>query len=422
MRRPIALALTLAAAVAAAGSAHAWLAGKSSISLGPGIVLSANATASLSSSAVRYLPLDYSVSPYTTDVPQTIFTSTYTVTKFRFRVLTAPTSTATWTAELRKNGAGTGLSCTITSASSGKCAATGSVLFAAGDYANYLITPTNSPGVTNGSLSTVAVPAVDGDRMLSGRAASFSNSATWVGLPHSDQAPQVIASRPLAYLPDDGTIDNLYVISSAPGAAGETSKLYDWSITKSATAQATTCQIAADATTCNDTNAAHAFAVTGISGGAPGDYITFPAAPSGTPTSATATFALRYRPTTSGSFPLIAVFPLPNSTTNPMYYSLSGGTTGGGTEANNQSITDSMTITKLAVKLNFAPGAGKSRAYTLRVNGADTALTCTIADTAVSCSATGSIAISDDDLVATSDVPTGTPTASTPNINYLANR
>jgi hypothetical protein len=373
--------------------------------------------------AARYMPLDYSASPYTTDSPLTIFTSAYTVTKFRFRVSAAPTSTATWTAELKKNGTGTGLFCTITSASSGKCTATGSVSFAAGDTANYLITPANTPGITTGSFSTVAVPTTAGDTMMTGRAANFSNSATWVGLPFSDQLPQIIASRNLAYLPDGGTIDRLYVISSAPGGSGETSKLYDWAISRSATSQATTCQISADSTTCNDTNGAHAFSVTGPSGGTPGDYVTFPAAPSGTPTAATASFALRYRPTTSGSFPLMAVFPGPNSAASTTYYPLSGGSAAGSTtEANTQSIGDSMTVTKIAVKLTAAPGAGKSRVYTLRINGADTALTCTIADTATACTGTGSVAVNDDDLVVTADAPTGTPATSTPSISYLANR
>ena len=63
-------------------------------------------------------------------------------------MLTAPTSTATWTVELRKNGSNTGLTCTITSASSGKCSTTGSVSFAAGDYASFIVTPANTPDTT----------------------------------------------------------------------------------------------------------------------------------------------------------------------------------------------------------------------------------------------------------------------------------
>ena len=206
-----------------------------------------------------------------------------------------------------------------------------------------------------------------------------------------------------------------------PEPAGQTSKKYDWAISRSATAQTFTCSISADSTTCNDTS--NSFAVTGPSGGTPGDYVTFPAVPSGTPTSVTATFGARYRPTTAGSFPLMSVFPSAANTASTTYYPLSGGTAAGTTtEANNQSIADSMTVTKLTVTLNVAPGSGKSRVYTLRKNGADTALTCTISNTAQTCTATGSISVADDDLLATADTPSGTPTASTPSISYLANR
>ena len=81
-----------------------------------------------------------------------------------------------------------------------------------------------------------------------------------------------------------------------------------------------------------------------------------------------------------------------------------------------------MTVTRIAVKLAAAPGAGKSRAFTLRVNGADTACTVTISDTATANTASCSVSIANDDLVATADAPTGSPTATTPAISYLAHQ
>ena len=45
-----------------------------------------------------------------------------------------------------------------------------------------------------------------------------------------------------------------------------------------------------------------------------------------------------------------------------------------------------ITAASLAVRTTVAPGAGNSITVTLRDDGADTALACTIADTATSCS------------------------------------
>jgi hypothetical protein len=47
-------------------------------------------------------------------------------------------------------------------------------------------------------------------------------------------------------------------------------------------------------------------------------------------------------------------------------------------------------------------------------------LTCTIADTATGCTATGSVSFAAGDLGTTSTVPSGTPATSLPGISYLA--
>ena len=92
------------------------------------------------------------------------------------------------------------------------------------------------------------------------------------------------------------------------------------------------------------------------------------------------------------------------------------------TEATVQTVSDSMTLKKIAIRLNNTPGAGKSRAFTLRVNGVDTALTCTVVDTNTGCSFAADVAVGNNDLLSTSDVPTGSPTTTSPTIAYLAVR
>lgn len=72
------------------------------------------------------------------------------------------------------------------------------------------------------------------------------------------------------------------------------------------------------------------------------------------------------------------------------------------------------TISKLRINLTAAPSTGKSFVYTLRVNGVDSALTCTVADAATTASdTTHSVSVAAGDRVSIKAVPSGTPTAST---------
>ncbi len=69
-------------------------------------------------------------------------------------------------------------------------------------------------------------------------------------------------------------------------------------------------------------------------------------------------------------------------------------------------------ISKLVVALDGTPGAGKSYAVTLRKNGSDTGVTCTVADTNTTCGdLINSSTFAAGDFVSVSIVPSGTPTA-----------
>lgn len=68
-------------------------------------------------------------------------------------------------------------------------------------------------------------------------------------------------------------------------------------------------------------------------------------------------------------------------------------------------------LSKLIVVLDGTPGAGKSYAITVRKNGSDQALTCTVADTSTTCEdIINSVTFSAGDVVSVSTTPTGTPT------------
>src|SRR5262249_13351880 len=72
------------------------------------------------------------------------------------------------------------------------------------------------------------------------------------------------------------------------------------------------------------------------------------------------------------------------------------------------------TISKFYIRLSGNPSNGRSYAFTVRINGADTTVTCSVADAATSCSdLTHSVAVSAGDLIAIHAVGTANPTART---------
>lgn len=79
------------------------------------------------------------------------------------------------------------------------------------------------------------------------------------------------------------------------------------------------------------------------------------------------------------------------------------------------------TINNLYVQQQTAPGAGTTRTYTLRVNGADTALTCTVSGTGTTASdTTHSVSVSAGDSVCLGVTETGGPTLAQGNIQVIA--
>jgi hypothetical protein len=73
------------------------------------------------------------------------------------------------------------------------------------------------------------------------------------------------------------------------------------------------------------------------------------------------------------------------------FFSPSGISTAGATEAPVQILSPGVAATarNLSVRLDSSPGPAASRAFTLRVNGADTALTCTIVNAGQTCTSGG---------------------------------
>ena len=71
-----------------------------------------------------------------------------------------------------------------------------------------------------------------------------------------------------------------------------------------------------------------------------------------------------------------------------------------------------MTITNLTFKLTSPPGVGNARTLTLRVNGVNTVLSCTITGLATACSLAGNVAVAALDSISVLHTVTGAPAAS----------
>ena len=411
MKRLIVALLLLAAATT---PARAWLAQGGSVVTTSQVLMTA-ATSGASASADNFLPVNYAAIPNATDDKYTVFPVAGTITTMRVRVNgTAPTGVQSWTVTLRKNGSDTTSECIVNSSSSSVCSISSSVSFAAGDWGNVRLRPTNSPTTARLQVAFNFQPTTANDTFVSGFGPAFSASATQAGVPNSSQSTSSVVNRRIPVFPDGGTIDRLFIVSNAPTGAG---KYYDYTIDQNGSTTAVTTRVEDAETTDNDTT--HSFSVTA------GDDVQVQGAPTGTPTVAAAGFAFRYRPTTTGYFALTYGTINTDQTGTITYLPIVGANSGPNTtETQVQMRALSMTITKMYVKLNTAPGAGKSRTFTLRKNAADATCAVTISDTATAGSATCAtpVAVSDDDLLTTKDEPTGTPSTSTPSVSYLATR
>ena len=118
-------------------------------------------------------------------------------------------------------------------------------------------------------------------------------------------------------------------------------------------------------------------------------------------------------PAASGEAPCFVAFSGNPSATAARYAPLTGSV--GATESTESNVAQLCPVDLAATKLQFAlavaPGSGKSRAATLRRNGADTALTTTIADAATANNAAAAVALSAGDSLDMATVPSGSPAA-----------
>jgi hypothetical protein len=308
---------------------------------------------------------------------------------------------------LRKNGADTTLTCTITQPATSASNTANSVAVVAGDYIDIKCVPLNTPsaspyaqwsmqfasGAANESLLLGnQTAAAAGSTYYSPVQAVSNNGAT--GTEADNQQP----------CPTTGTIKNLYAkVAVAPGV-GNT---YIYMLRKNGADTTLTCTIAGAATTANDV--ANSVAVVA------GDLLDVRCTATAGAIASQGCTGMTFVATTNGESIIAGCATgddLNNAATE--YNSIGGGgsVNWNATEAQLQQLAGvAFSAKNLYIALTGSPGGGKSYAFMLRQDSDVTALTCTVADANTTASdTTHTVLINSGGNLDLRVVPSGTPT------------
>jgi len=203
------------------------------------------------------------------------------------------------------------------------------------------------------------------------------------------------------------TLRELFVnLSTSPGAG----KSYILSIYKNGSEEASTILTVSDS--------AFYGSLTGLNVAfAAGDTVMMSFISSGTPASnPSGDWSLSFEPTGTDGESFVGTVATSNLNTGATAYApiASNGHTWSTTEADRKRYiaVRAVTLKNMRILLDGSPGAGKSYAFTVRKNGAGTAITATIADAATSANdTTHTVDIAEGDYIDIECVPSGTPTA-----------
>lgn len=333
-----------------------------------------------------------------------------TIANFRVVLDTAPGSGKSYVLTLRKNAGATSTTCTVADAAT-TCTSATPTDFVAGDRIAIQSVPSGTPAAVSLRVSATFAPTTADQFILPSMARQITTGTLYF-VPFGDHTGD--ATENSLVTPIAGAIKSLHAWC-ATNVAGGASRVFTARVNDSDTAL--TCTMGAGASTCSDTSNTVAVAAE--------DRLATKEVSSGTPGTQDCTSALVWDPTTADRFLLGSLTGLNATPTSGSSFQALVGFGSSRLTATETNITKqaapAMTIRAIAVKLNLSHGAGSSVAYTLRQNGTNQALTCTIADTATACTATADEAIANDDLLSTDvTVASGTPNARSSRIGYAA--
>ena len=333
-----------------------------------------------------------------------------TVSKLVVTLGVAPGSGKSWTFTLRKNGADTGLTCTISDTATTASDLVNTVSYAVGDTLTLKIVPSGTPTAPSGvyvalqSNSTTAKESGYGFGRSSLSASAVRYNAPFAGGDWATSAtPQLVGAA--------GTIDHIrFTLSAAPGVGKSFAFVLYLNGVKQDGAGGTTTTTCTISDAATSGNASFSLAV------AAGDEVYLECTPSGTPTAGTCRGAVRFTATTDGEsqFCGLSLAAPSASATNYIFPNFLGPSVSNwnATETLRDVVgsSDGFTLSKLRLKLTTAPGGGKSYAFALRKNTAASGLGVTISDA----NTTGSdlsnwASFTSTDKASFQSVPSGTP-------------
>ncbi len=310
----------------------------------------------------------------------------------------ALTGVQSWGFTLVKNGVDTGLTCTITNAGLVASDTTHTVSVTAGDTICLKSSPSGTPTAqSNIQIGFVFTSANQTGLLFTGfNAGSVGTGYCCFGSWRSSTTAETSGT---GQFPCAGAIGNISINSLvAPGVGN------GWTFTLRVNG--------IDIASVNLTGTNTTATITGPFNFNAGDKVTIRKdVQAGTPTASIMLIGTSWTPTNYGEIPLMSP---PTGTTDGTIVHV-GALQGIAdnievTETNVQNLAPcNFMITAMRADLSVAPGSGKSRAFMLRKNAADTAGTVTVQDSALNGTYTGAVSVSAGDLVDWKETPSGTP-------------
>ena len=243
----------------------------------------------------------------------------------------------------------------------------------------------------------MTTPILTAQRVTTGT----SNSAVrYIGVMPYGPGTAASTNATEAPMPIAGTFSKLYLRFPTAIAAGTS---YTVALMVNNAATSLSAQITDAGLTAQDTSNTVTVAA--------GDMVSFRITPSGTPASNTIfQVGVVFDATTSGESPILSLGSTA-STTGTVYASL-GSYSAWDAGENLRSVVfpTNGAISNMYVDLSTAPGVGKSHTITLVKNGTPTSQTCTVSDTATTCTdLTNAVTFAPGDTASIQQTPTGTP-------------
>ena len=364
----------------------------------------------LTQNVTRYMVLSdsYFLPSATEDETQAIISATATMKNAYVEFGTAPGVGNTVTCTLRVNEADTGIVVVVSGTDTTGSDVTHTASVSPGDRINWKVVTSATNSAARIRMSIQVDGATANESIMLGTSGSGSaGTANYFALDGMSGVGDSQEVRGRQLCPTAGTLKNLYInLVAAPGVGANRV----FTVYQNGSSTGITVTIADGNTTGSDTS--NTISVSA------GDTLSLLSGSSaGVPTASKLRFGITLDATTSGHFPVLAGGPTDPSTSavryTPIQTTRSSFDSTGVYETTEVRFAcgQEITMKNAYVKVTTAPGAGKSWAVAVRVNGSDSALIVNLADANTSANDTDDVTVANFDNLSVGFTPTGTPTS-----------